>query len=156
VNDNDDEQGRHSPLDTPDSSLARAVRAAWRGALSPLFGEFAGEVQVECLDRSPPPQGTETDPVYGEATGEKRYLPPVTLKARWSLERERLVLPGGEAIDTDGRVTLRTEDLAAAGVELDFAALVTVEGRRLAVAHIERAAQVGEEHLLTKVWLREP
>ena len=47
-------------------------------------------------------------------------------------------------------------DLAAAGVELDFAALVTVESRKLAVAHIERAAQVGEEHLLTKVWLREP
>jgi len=131
--------------------LKDGVKAAWRGALSPLFGEFAGEVQVECLDRSQPP----VDPVYGEATGKKWYLAPVTLKARWSLERERLVLPGGEAVDTEGRVTLRTEDLAAAGVELDFAALVTVEGRRLAVAHIERAAQVGGEHLLTRVWLRE-
>jgi hypothetical protein len=132
--------------------LKDGVKAAWRGALSPLFEEFSGEVQVECLDRSQPP----VDPVYGEATGPKRYLAPVTLRARWKLARERLVLPGGEAIDTDGRVTLRTEDLAAAGVELDFASLVTVEGRRLAVAHIEPAAQVGEECLLTKVWLREP
>ena len=136
-------------------SLKDGVKAAWRGALSPLFGEFAGEVQVECLDRSPPPQGTETDPVYGEAAGAKRYLPPVTLKARWSLERERLVLPGGEGIDVEGRATLRTEDLEATGIALDFACLVTVEGRRLAVAHIEGAAQVGAEHLLTKVWLRE-
>jgi hypothetical protein len=153
VNGNDDDQqGRHSPLDTRHSSLARSVRAAWRGALSPLFEEFSGEVQVELLDRSQPP----VDPVYGEATGAKRYLPPVTLRARWKLARERLVLPGGEEIDVEGRATLRTEDLAEAGVELDFAALVTLEGRRLAVAHIERAAQVGEEHLLTKVWLWEP
>ena len=132
--------------------LKDGVKAAWRGALSPLFGEFAGEVEVERLDRSQP----AVDPVYGEAIGEKQYLPPVTFKARWKLARERLVLPGGEEIDVEGRATLRTEDLAAAGVELDFAALVTVESRKLAVAHIERAAQVGEEHLLTKVWLREP
>jgi hypothetical protein len=131
--------------------LKDGVKAAWRGALSPLFGEFAGEVSVECIDRSVP----GIDPVYGEPTGEKQYLPPVTLKARWKLERERLVLPGGEEIDVEGRVTFRTEDLEAAGVALDFASLVTVEGRRLAVAHIERRAQVGEEHLLTKVWVRE-
>jgi hypothetical protein len=131
--------------------LKDGVKAAWRGALSPLFGEFAGEVQVECIDRSVP----ELDPVYGEPVSEKQYLPPVALKARWKLERERLVLPGGEEIDVEGRVTLRTEDLEAAGVALDFASLVTVEGRRLAVAHIERRAQVGEEHLLTKVWVRE-
>jgi hypothetical protein len=132
--------------------LKDGVKAAWRGALSPLFEEFSDEVQVEVLDRSAPP----LDPVYDEPVGEKQYLSPVTLRARWKLARERLVLPGGEEIDVEGRATLRTEDLAAAGVELDFASLVTVEGRRLAVAHIERAAQVGEEHLLTKVWLREP
>jgi hypothetical protein len=132
--------------------LKDGVKAAWRGALSPLFGEFAGEVAVECLDRSAP----AIDPVYDEPTGEKQYLPAVPLKARWKLERERLVLPGGEEIDVEGRVTLRTEDLETAGITLDFASLVTVEGRRLAVVHIERAAQVGAEHLLTKVWLREP
>ena len=131
--------------------LKDGVKAAWRGALSPLFGEFAGEVLVECIDRSAP----ELDPVYDEPTGEKQYLPPATLKARWKLERERLALPGGEEIDVEGRVTFRTEDLEAATVALDFASLVTVEGRRLAVAHIERRAQVGEEHLLTKVWVRE-
>jgi len=131
--------------------LKEGVKAAWRGALSPLFEEFAGEVQVERLDRSVP----TVDPLYDEPTGDKQYLPPVTLKARWKLERERLVLPGGEEIDVEGRVTLRTEDLDAAGVALDFACLVTVEGRKLAVAHIERRAQVAEEHLLTKVWVRE-
>ena len=131
--------------------LREGVKAAWDGSISPLFGEFAGEVTVECLDRSAP----SLDPVYGEQTGQKQYLPAVTLKARWKLERERAVLPGGEEIDAEGRVTVRTEDLVAAGVELDFATLVTVEGRRLAVAHIERRAQVGDEHLLTKIWLRE-
>ena len=131
--------------------LRDGVKAAWLGALSPLFEEFAGEVQVECLDRSVP----ELDPVYDEPVGDKQYLPPVTFKARWKLERERLVRPGGEEIDVDGRATLRTEDLAAAGVVLDFASFVTVEGRRLAVAHIEAGAQVGAEHLLTKIWLRE-
>ena len=131
--------------------LKEGVKAAWLGALSPLFEEFAGEVQVEGLDRSAP----AVDPLYDEPTGEKQYLPAVPLKARWKLERERLVRPGGEEIDVEGRVTLRTEDLAAAGVELDFASVMTVEGRKLAVAHIEKGAQVGAEHLLTKVWLRE-
>jgi hypothetical protein len=131
--------------------LKQGVEAAWRGALSPLFEEFAGEIGVECLDRS----ASELDPVYDEPTSAKQYLPPVTLKARWKLERERLVLPGGEEIDVAGRATLRTEDFAAADIELDFAALVTVEGRKLAIAHIEGAAQVGGEHLLTKVWLKE-
>ena len=129
--------------------LKEGVKAAWDNALSPLFGEFAGEVQVECLDRTAPP----VDPLYGEPTGEKQYLPPVVLKARWKLERERLVLPGGEEIDAEGRVTFRTEDLGAAGVELDFAALVAIDGTRYAVVHVETAAQVGEEHLLTKAWL---
>ena len=132
--------------------LKEGVKAAWRGALSPLFEEFSGEVGVECLDRSAP----EVDPVYDEPTGEKRYLPPAMFRARWKLERERLVLSGGEEIDVAGRVTLRAEDLATAGVEIDFASLVTVEGRKLAIAHIEGAAQVGGKHLLTKVWLREP
>jgi hypothetical protein len=131
--------------------LKDGVKAVWRGALSPLFEEFAGAIHVELLDRSVP----ELDSVYDEPTSEKQYLPPVTLKARWKLERERLVLPGGGEIDVEGRVTLRTEDLAAAGIELDFASLVTVEGRKLAIAHIEGAAQVGGEHLLTKIWLKE-
>ena len=131
--------------------LKEGVQAAWQGALSPLFAEFAGEVLIECLDRS----AAQIDPVYGESTGAKEYLPAVALPARWKLARERMTLPGGEEIDVDGRVTLRTEDLAAAGIELDFATLVTVEGRRLVVAHIERRAQVGADHFLTKAWLKE-
>ncbi|MHC4249789.1 MAG: hypothetical protein ACYS9X_11740 [Planctomycetota bacterium] len=127
------------------------MTAAWRGALSPLFGEFAGDVSVEVLDRSTP----ALDPVYDEPVVPKQYLPPVSLKARWKLEQERLALPGGEVIDVEGRVTFRTEDLIAESVDLDFASLVTVEGRKLAIAHIEKRAQVGEEHLLTKLWLKE-
>jgi hypothetical protein len=131
--------------------LKEGVTAAWRGALSPLFGEFAGDVSVEVLDRSTP----ALDPVYDEPVVPKQYLPPVSLKARWKLEQERLALPGGEVIDVEGRVTFRTEDLIAESVDLDFASLVTVEGRKLAIAHIEKRAQVGEEHLLTKLWLKE-
>jgi hypothetical protein len=129
-----------------------AVKSAWREALSPLFEEFSGEVLVECLD----PAGQQVDPLYGEAACEKLYLPPVPLRALWKLERERVALPGGGEIDVDGRVALRTEDLAAQGVELDFASTVTVEGRKYAVVHIETAGQVGEEHLLTNVWIKEP
>ena len=131
--------------------LREGVKAAWDRALSPLFGEFAGEVLVECLDRTTP----AVDPLYEEPVAAKEYLEPVALKARVKLEKERLVLPGGEEIDVEGRVTLRTEDLAAAEIEIDFAARVTVKGARYAVAHIETAGQVGEEHLLTKVWLKE-
>jgi len=131
--------------------LKDGVRAAWDKALSPLFGDFSGEVLVECLDRSAP----AVDPLYGEPVAAKEYLEPVAFKARVKIERERLVLPSGEEIDVEGRMTLRTEDLAAAEIELDFAARITVDGVRHAVAHIETAAQVGEEHLLTKVWLKE-
>ena len=128
-----------------------AVKAAWRGALSPVFEDFSGEVLVECLD----PAGQQVDPLYDETASEKQYLPPVPLKALWKLARERVALPGGGEIDVDGRVVLRTEDLAARGVELDFASLVTVEGGKYAVVHIEAAGQVGGEHLLTKVRIKE-
>ena len=131
--------------------LREGVKAAWGKALSPLFGEFAGEVQVEVVDASAPP----LDPLYGEPSGEKQYLPPVTLKARVKLARERLVLPGGGSVDVEGRITVRTEDLADAGIEIDFSTLVTVRGERYAVAHVETAAQLGEEFLLTGIWLKE-
>ena len=134
------------------NGLKEGVKAAWDGALSPLFEEFSAGVQVEVLDPTTP----AVDPLYGEPVAAKQYLPPVTVKARVKMEHERLVNPGGEMIDTDGRVVLRTEDLTAAGVELDFAARITVDGKQYAVAHIETAAQLGAEYLLTKVWLKEP
>ena len=133
------------------NGLREGVKAAWDGSLSPLFEEFSAGVQVEVLD----PTALAVDPLYGEPVAGKQYLSPVTVKARVGMEHERLVKPGGEMIDTDGRVVLRTEELTAAGVGLDFSSLITVSGRKYAVAHIETAAQVGEEHLLTKVWLRE-
>jgi len=133
------------------SGLKEGVKAAWDGTISPLFEEFSTEVEIEILDTG----AATVDPLYGEPVAGKQYLPPVTVKARVRMEHERLVKPGGEMIDTDGRVVLRTEDLAAAGVELDFAARITVDGKQYAVAHIETAAQLGEEYLLTKVWLRE-
>ena len=133
------------------SGLKEGVKAAWDGALSPLFEEFSAEVQVEVLD----PGAAAIDPLYGEPVAEKQYLPPVTVKARVRMEHERLVKPGGEEVDTDGRVTMRTKELEAAGVAPDFSSLVTVSGRKYAIAHIETAAQVGEEFLLTKVWLKE-
>jgi len=131
--------------------LKETVKGAWNGVLSPLFEEFSSDVQIECLDPAVP----AVDPVYGEPVAEKQYLPPAVMKARVKVAHERLVKPGGEAIDTQGRVTIRTENLEAAGVILDFSSLVTVQGKRYAVAHIETAAQVGEDFLLTKVWLRE-
>ena len=131
--------------------LKQGVKAAWDGALSPLFGEFSGEVLVEVLDRSTP----AVDPLYDEPVASKEYLEPVALKARVKLEKERLARPGGEEIDVDGRLTLRAEDLATAEIELDFSVRITVKGTRYAVAHIETAGQLGEEHLLTKVWLKE-
>jgi len=132
------------------NGLKEGVKAAWDNSLSPLFEEFSADVEVEVLDPSAP----AIDPLYGEPLAEKEYLPPVIMKARVKMEHERLVKPGGEEIDTDGRMTLRTEELNAAGVVLDFSSLVTVSGRKYAVAHIETAAQVGEEHLLTKVWVK--
>jgi hypothetical protein len=132
--------------------LKEGVNAAWHGALSPIFAEFAGDVQVECLDRA----SSEVDPVYGEKSAPKQYLPPVTLKGRWKLERERMTLPGGEEIEIAGKVTVRTEDLRAAGIALDFGARITVAGLTYSVARIGIAAQVGEQHLLTRIWLKEP
>ena len=134
------------------NGLKEGVKAAWDGALSPLFEEFSGEVGIECLDPSAP----AIDPLYGEPVADKQYLPPVTVKARIKMEHERLVRGGGEAIDTDGRVTMRVEELLASGAELEFSSLVTVSGRKYAVAHIETAAQVGEEFLLIRIWLKEP
>ena len=133
------------------SGLKETVKGAWDGVLSPLFEEFSADVKIECLDPSTP----EVDPVYGEPVAEKQYLPPVIMKARIKMANERLVKPGGEEVEADGRITLRTENLEASGATLDFSTRITAQGRRYAVAHIETAAQVGEEFLLTRVWLKE-
>jgi hypothetical protein len=130
-------------------SLKSEVGRAWDEVLSPIFGEFSAEVALETLDEA----ATERDPVYGEAAPPKVYRPPVSVKARVKLARERVVLPGGESQEIDGRAVFRTDELAAQGLRLDFGARVTFQGEAFTVTRIEEAAAVGERRLLTKVEL---
>ena len=94
------------------------------------------------------------DPLYGEARMEKNYSAPVVLKARAEIEKDRLVTPGGESIDVDGRITFRTQELDEKGVALDFGSLVSLGGEKYSVVHMEKTAQVGDLFLLVKVWVK--
>jgi hypothetical protein len=125
------------------------IRHAWDDVLSPLFDEFATEVSVEVLDK----ETTVADALYDEAVETKKYLPPVALKARIKIAKERLVLPGGELKDIDGKATFKTGDLKAAGVNLDFGTRIGFKGKSYKVVHIEETSSVGDEFLLTKVFL---
>ncbi len=129
--------------------LKSEVGRAWDEVLSPIFAELSVEVAVETLDAS----ATERDPVYGEASPEKVYRPPVPVKARVKLARERVTLPGGASQEIDGRAVFRSDELAAKGLRLDFGARVTFQGEAFTVSRIEEAAAVGERRLLTKVLL---
>ncbi|MDI6792592.1 MAG: pectinesterase family protein [bacterium] len=91
--------------------------------------------------------------IYDESV-ETQYQPPVTIKGRAKIEKDRLVLPGGESLDVDGRVTFRTEELRAKGVQLDFGARIGVDGGSYLVIRIERTSEVGDEFLLTRVFLQ--
>ena len=129
--------------------LKAEVDKAWEGVLSPLFAEFSAEVGVERLDTV----STATDPVYGDATPAKVYLPPVLVKARVKLVRERVVLPGGEDQEIDGRAVFRTDELSAQGLTLDFGTRVRVRNEAFTVVRVEASAGVGDRSLLTKVHL---
>ena len=126
------------------------VKQVWDEVLAPVFDDLATEVDVEVFDEN----ATTVDDLYGEAEGEKAFQDPVTLKARVKIERSRLVLPGGESEEVDGRVAFKTEDLEAANLVLDFGNRVTVDGAAYVVVRIEKAGQVGDDFLLTKAWLR--
>jgi hypothetical protein len=126
------------------------IKDAWDDVLSPLFDEFASDVSIEVLDRNT----TVKDDLYDEAVEAKRYLPPVVVKGRVKIAKERLVLPGGGVIDTDGRATFKTEDLRANGIKLDFSTRVNFKGSAYSIAHIKETSSIGDEFLLTMVFLK--
>ena len=126
------------------------VMDTWSDVLSPLFAEFAADVSVEMLDE----RGTVTDDLYDEPIQTKNYKPPVVIKGRVKIEKDRLVLPSGESKDIDGRITFRTEELKANGIQLDFGARISFKGKNYIVIHIEETSEVGAEFLLTRVFLQ--
>ena len=127
--------------------LKAEVNRAWDEVLSPLFEEFSTDVLVEMLDKG----ATGKDPVYSEAVPAKLYRPPVSVKARVKLARERVISPGGEAEEIDGRAVFRTDELKVKNVTLDFGTRVTFQGEAFTVVRIAETAAVGERLLLTKV-----
>jgi len=127
--------------------LRQGVKSAWDEALSPLFEEFSAEVLVESVDTT----ATAVDPLYGEPVAEKQFTDPVPVRARIKIERERLVLPGGEDIEIDGKVTVRSDELSAKGIALEIGSRITFQGERYTVIHKEARAELGEEFLLTRV-----
>ena len=126
------------------------VNKAWDNVLSPFFEEFSTEVLVQSVDTA----STQTDPLYDEPSSAKVFTDPVPVRARVKLEKERLALGGGEAVEIDGRVTVRTDELEAKGLTLDIGARVTFQGERYTVVHREARAEVAEKFLLTRVAVR--
>ena len=127
--------------------LREEVHNAWDNVLSPLFEELSTEVLVQSVDVA----STQTDPLYDEPVSTTVFTDPVPVRARVKLEKERLVLPGGEAVEIDGRVTVRTDELEAKGLALEVGARVTVQSERYTVVHREARAEVAEKFLLTRV-----
>ena len=76
------------------------------------------------------------------------------MRARVKLQKERLVLPGGEDVEIDGRVTVRTDELEAKGLALEVGSRVTFRGERYTVVHREARAEVAERFLLTRAAVR--
>jgi hypothetical protein len=126
------------------------VNKAWDNVLSPFFEELSTEVLIQAVDAA----STPADPLYDEPSSAKVFTDPVPVRARVKLETERLVLPGGEAVEIDGRVTVRTDELEAKGLALDVGARVTFQGERYTVVHREARAEVAERFLLTRVAVR--
>jgi len=130
-------------------TIRDTILDAWDTVASPMFGELGEDTDIEVLAE------TSVDPLYGEAATTKEYADPVSLKARVKIEKDRLTTPGGEEIDVDGRITFRTDELEEKSIVIDFGSLVTVSGQKYTVVHMEKAAQVGDRYLLTKIWVRE-
>lgn len=126
------------------------VNKAWDNILSPFFEELSTEVLIQSVDTT----STQADPLYDEAVATKAFTDSIPVRARVKLEKERLVLPGGEAVEIDGRVTVRTDELEAKGLALDVGARVTFQGERYTVVHREARAEVAERFLLTRVAVR--
>jgi hypothetical protein len=130
--------------------IKEEVNKAWDNVLSPFFEELSTEVLAQSVDAA----STEKDPLYDEPSSAKVFTDPVPVRARVKLEKERLVLGGGEAVEIDGRVTVRTDELEAKGLALDVGARVTFQGERYTVVHREARAEVAEKFLLTRVAVR--
>lgn len=130
--------------------IKEEVNKAWDNVLSPFFEELSSEVLVQSVDAA----STQTDPLYDEPSSAKVFTDPVPVRARVKLEKERLVLGGGEAVEIDGRVTVRTDELEAKGLALEVGARVTFQGERYTVVHREARAEVAEKFLLTRVAVR--
>ena len=126
------------------------VHNTWDNVLSPFFEELSTEVLVQSVDAA----STPTDPLYDEPVATKVYTDPVSVRARVKLEKERLVLGGGEDVEIDGRITMRTDELEAKGLALEVGARVTFQGERYTVVHREARAEVAEKFLLTRVAVR--
>ena len=129
--------------------LKQEVNKAWDQVLSPFFEEFSAEILVESVDES----ATSVDPLYGEPVAQKVFTTPVAIFARVRIEKERVVLPGGEQIDIDGRLTVRSDELGAKGVSMEVGSRVTANGERFTVRRTQGRAQVGERSLLIRVLL---
>ena len=130
--------------------IREEVHNAWDNVLSPFFEELSTEVLVQSVDTA----STSVDPLYDEPSSAKVFTDPVPVRARVKLEKERLVLGGGEAVEIDGRVTVRTDELEAKGLALDVGVRVTFQGERYTVVHREARAEVAEKFLLTRVAVR--
>ncbi|MFN3485191.1 MAG: hypothetical protein ACK44W_06890 [Planctomycetota bacterium] len=123
------------------------MNKAWDNVLSPFFEELSTEVLVQAVDAP----STQKDPLYDEPVSVKAFTDPVPVRARLKLEKERMVLPGGEAVEIDGRITMRTDELEAKGLALDVGSRITFQGERYTVVHREARAEVAERFLLTRV-----
>jgi hypothetical protein len=130
--------------------IKQEVNRAWDNILSPFFEELSTEVLVQAVDTA----STQADPLYDEPVSEKAFTDPVAVRARVKLEKERLVLPGGEALEIDGRVTVRTDEVEGKGLVLDVGARITFQGERYTVVNREARAEVAERFLLTRVAVR--
>jgi hypothetical protein len=130
--------------------IKEEVHKAWDNVLSPFFEELSTEVLLQSVDAA----ATQADPLYDEPVSATAFTDPVPVRARVKLEKERLVLPGGEEVEIDGRVTARTDELEAKGLALEVGARVTFGGERYTVVHREARAEVAERFLLTRAAVR--
>jgi len=130
--------------------LKDEVKTAWDDVMSPLFDEFAADVSIETLDT----ENTIKDDLYDEVVQTKKYKEPLIIKGRAKIEKDRLVLSSGESKDIDGRITFKTEDLKANNIQMDFGTKINFQGKNYVVVHIEERSGIGEEFLLTRIYLQ--
>jgi len=128
-------------------SLKAEVDKAWTNVISPLFEEFSTEILVQSVDVG----ATDVDPVYDEPVSTKVFTDPVAIRARIKLAKEQMVLPGGEFIEIDGKVTVRSSELESNGIDLEIGARITFQNARYTVVHRAARAEVADNFLLTKV-----